>query len=153
LSFAIVPVSTADVEQWLALAHKLWQDYEVDTLRVNLMNSLQSRHEAVFLVETENGMDIGFLHLSLRYDYVSGATQSPVAYVEGIYVEDDYRHRGVGRALIHYAEQWGREQGCVELASDTLLENTVSHGFHTSVGFQEVERVVTFIKPIVATES
>lgn len=47
----------------------------------------------------------------------------------------------------------GREYGCVELASDALLENTASHAFHGQVGFQEVERLVTFIKPIASTES
>jgi aminoglycoside 6'-N-acetyltransferase I len=86
--------------------------------------------------------------LSLRHEYVAGANQSPVAYIEGIYVEKEYQKQGIGTALIHYAEQWAKEQGCVELASDALIENTASYEFHTKVGFQEVERVVTFIKPI-----
>ena len=86
----------------------------------------------------------------LLTEYVPGATQSPVAYVEGIYVKEEYRKQGVGKSLIQYAQQWALEHGCVELASDALLENTASYEFHTKVGFQEVERVVTFIKQIAA---
>jgi aminoglycoside 6'-N-acetyltransferase I len=88
------------------------------------------------------------MNLSLRSDYVPGATQRPVAYVEGIYVRNDYQKQGIGAALIQSAEYWAQEQGCVELASDALLDNTASHNFHTRVGFQEVERVVSFIKQI-----
>ncbi|PSB62488.1 GNAT family N-acetyltransferase, partial [Chroococcidiopsis cubana CCALA 043] len=80
-----------------------------------------------------------------------GATQSPVAYVEGIYVEDEYRKQGIGTKLIQFAQQWAIERGCMELASDALLDNTASYDFHTKVGFQEVERVVTFIKQVTSS--
>ncbi|MEO1686038.1 MAG: hypothetical protein AAFS06_22630 [Cyanobacteria bacterium J06631_12] len=33
------------------------------------------------------------------------------------------------------------------LEEETLIENTGSYQFHTKVGFEEVERVVCFIKP------
>jgi aminoglycoside 6'-N-acetyltransferase I len=39
-----------------------------------------------------------------------------------------------------------------ELASDALIENIASYEFHTKVGFQEVERIVCFIKPIAAPD-
>jgi GNAT superfamily N-acetyltransferase len=48
---------------------------------------------------------LAFINLSLHYEYVPGATQNPVAYVEGIYVLDGYRHQGVAKALIQFAEQ------------------------------------------------
>lgn len=91
------------------------------------------------------------MNLSLRHDYVPGVTQSPVAYIEGIYVKENYRKQGIGKALIQYAEQWAIEQGCTQLASDALLENTERYEFHTHIGFEEVERVVCFIKPVVAS--
>ena len=88
------------------------------------------------------------MNLSLRRDYVPGATRRPVAFVEGIYVRAPYRHQRVGTALMQWAEQWARQQGCVELASDALIENQDSYEFHTQVGFEEVERVVFFIKSL-----
>lgn len=144
----IVKVTQEDFNQWLDLALKLWSTESVEEIDRSLRNIFQSPREAGFLVKDDRDKAIGFMNLSLRSDYVPGATRSPVAYVEGIYIKDEYRKQGIGKALIQYAQQWAVERGCVELASDALLENTASYEFHTKVGFQEVERVVTFIKQI-----
>lgn len=148
----IVRVTQDDFEEWLNLALELWTDYSTEEMQVSLTEILHSPRQSAVLVRTEAGKAIAFMNLSLRSDYVPGATQSPVAFVEGIYVKPEYQKQGVGKALIQYAEQWAQAQGCVELASDALLENTVSHAFHKQVGFQEVERLVAFIKPIAPTE-
>ncbi|NHC34484.1 aminoglycoside 6'-N-acetyltransferase [Scytonema millei] len=148
----IVKVTQDDFNEWLDLALKLWSDESIEEMQRSLTIILHSPHEAGFLVKDDNDKAIGFMNLSLRYDYVPGATQSPVAYVEGIYVEDEYRKQGVGTKLIQYAQQWAIECGCVELASDALLENTASYDFHIKVGFQEVERVVTFIKQVTSSD-
>ena len=147
----IVEVNQENFNEWLDLALKLWSDESVEEMQISLTNILYSPREAGFLVKDDNGKAIGFMNLSLRYDYVPGATQSPVAYVEGIYVEDEYRKQGIGTKLIQFAQQWAIERGCMELASDALLDNTASYDFHTKVGFQEVERVVTFIKQVTSS--
>ena len=137
--------------KWLDLALKLWSDESVEEMDRSLKNIFQSPREAGFLAKDDRDKAIGFMNLSLRSDYVPGANQSPVAYIEGIYVKDEYRKQGVGKELIQYAQKWAVERGCVELASDALLENTASYEFHTKVGFQEVERVVTFIKKVTSS--
>lgn len=138
-----------DFKEWLDLALELWSDYSAAEMQVILTKILQSSCEAGILVRDDHGCAIAFMNLSLRYDYVPDATQSPVAYVEGLYVKAEYRKQGVGAALIQYAEQWALEQGCIELALDALLDNPASHEFYAKVGFREVERVVFFIKPVV----
>ncbi|GAP99646.1 aminoglycoside 6'-N-acetyltransferase [Leptolyngbya sp. NIES-2104] len=144
----IVKVTQIEFEEWLRLALELWTDYSAEEMRTSLTEILHSPRQFGCLVKTETGNAIAFMNLSLRSDYVPGATQSPVAFVEGIYVQPQYQQQGIGKALIQYAEQWARSQGCTELASDALLENTASHAFHRQIGFQEVERLVAFIKPI-----
>ena len=147
----IVKITQNDFNEWLDLALELWPDGSTEEMQVVLTNILQSPREAGFLIRDDNGTAIGFVNLSLRYEYVPGATQSPAAYVKGIYVKDEYRKQGVGTYLIQHAQRWALERGCVELASDALLENTASYQFHTKTGFQEVERVVTFIKQIASS--
>jgi aminoglycoside 6'-N-acetyltransferase I len=144
----IIKVTQREFDEWLDLVLKLWPDASAE----DMMSILNSPREDGFLVKNDDGHAIAFMNLSLRYEYVPDATQSPAAYVEGIYVKDEYRKQGVGKALIQYAEKWALEQGCVELASDALLENTASYAFHTTVGFREVERVVFFIKPLIASD-
>ena len=144
----IIKVTQSDFNEWLDLALKLWADQSSQEMQQSLANILNSERETGFLVRNDDGKAMGFINLSLRSDYVSGATSSPVAYVEGIYVKDEYRNQGVGKYLIEFASRWALKNGCTELASDALIENTASYDFHTKIGFQEVERVVTFIKQI-----
>lgn len=144
----IVKITQDDFKEWLDLALRLWPDDSPSQMQISLTNILNSLHEAAFLVRDQQGNAIAFINLSLRSDYVPGATNSPVAYVEGIYVKDEYRNQGVGTALIQFAQQWALNQGCIELASDALIENTASHEFHKKIGFQEVERTVFFIKSV-----
>jgi aminoglycoside 6'-N-acetyltransferase I len=142
-------ITQNDFNEWLALALKLWPDYSATEMQDILTEILDSDRETAFLMRDENGKAIAFVNLSLRYEYVPEATRSPVGYIEGIYVKDEYRHQGFGEELVEYAEQWALKQGCVELASDALVENTASHKFHVKTGFREAERTVFFIKQLV----
>ncbi len=91
---------------------------------------------------------IGFAEGSLRVDYVEGTHSSPVAYVEGIYVVPEARKQGVARSLIEEIARWGKIHDCVELASDTDLENFDSQAMHKALGFEETGRIVYFRKDI-----
>ena len=95
-----------------------------------------------------DGELIGFAEASVRRDYVNGCETSPVAFLEGIYVVPANRRQGVANALIAYVEDWGRNQSCVEFASDTPLENDASQRLHAALGFEETQRVVFFRKRI-----
>jgi aminoglycoside 6'-N-acetyltransferase I len=129
-----------DFNDWLDLALQLWPDCTI----ADLIGVIQSPRQAGFLARAENKQAfssavpeaIALMNLSLRHDYVPDATQSPVAYVEGIYVKAEYRKQGVGTALIQYAEQWALEQGCIQLALDALFDNPASHEFYQKTGFK-----------------
>jgi aminoglycoside 6'-N-acetyltransferase I len=100
----------------------------------------------VFIAE-EDGALVGFLELGLR-SVAEGCTSSPVPYVEGWYVAPDWRRRGIGGALMRATEEWSRSRGYIELGSDTEEVNRVSRAAHMALGFDEVERLVVFRKPL-----
>ena len=102
---------------------------------------------AVFLA-LEDGAPAGFAQCQLRRDYVEGTETSPVGYLEGIYVRERHRGRGMARALLSACEGWAAERGCGEFASDCELGNTDSIAFHLGAGFAEANRVVCFVKPL-----
>lgn len=60
----------------------------------------------------------------------------------------DFGRRGIGRALIHEVERWARERGHRELGSDVELDNVVSLDAHEALGFEPVQRVQFFRKPL-----
>lgn len=101
---------------------------------------------AVFVVQRADGTLGGFLELSVR-NYAEGCT-GPAAYVESWYVDEDLRGAGAGRALMHAAESWARQRGFTELASDALLDNSVSLAAHQALGFEIVERSIHFRKSL-----
>ncbi|OIN57378.1 aminoglycoside 6'-N-acetyltransferase [Arsenicibacter rosenii] len=139
----------ADLPDWTRLALELWpDDDEMNEMGEILRQILASPTQDGFIVRNDQNEAIGFMDLSLRTDYVPGATASPVAFLEGIYVRPAYQHQGIGYALIRQAEAWAREHGCSELASDVTFGNAAGELFHRKAGFEEVERVIQYIKPI-----
>jgi aminoglycoside 6'-N-acetyltransferase I len=138
----------SDLTPWAALRAALWPslgaEQHLDEITAALRLGEITRL-ALVVLEKAVGV-VGFAEASLRYDYVNGCETSPVAFVEGIYVTPEYRGVGMARALASAIEDWARERGCTECASDALLGNEPAHAFHEAVGFVETERVVYFRK-------
>jgi aminoglycoside 6'-N-acetyltransferase I len=63
-------------------------------------------------------------------------------------VARDLRKHGIGGALVKAAEEWAVAHGHTEIASDALLDNTVSEQAHKALGFDEVERAIRFRKSL-----
>lgn len=101
---------------------------------------------AVFVAERPSGRLGGLLELSVR-NYSEGCL-GDTPYVESWFVDEDLRGTGIGRALIEAAEQWARERGFSQLASDAVLDNSLSHVAHKALGFEVVERIVVFRKAL-----
>lgn len=129
------------------LALKLWPEHEWTELRDEFEELLASKKDKVYLAAIEDSY-IGFLHMSLRFDYVEGSSSSPVGYVEGIYVDENHRNQGVSRNLAEAGEAWAMSLGCKEIGSDTGWDNLASQSFHQKIGFREAGRIVAFIKEI-----
>ena len=79
-------------------------------------------------------------------NYAEGCASSPVAYIEGWYIDADLRRQRFGVALVRVAEQWAREQGLTEIASDVEIDNDVSIQAHRALGYKEEVRIVCFRK-------
>lgn len=77
-----------------------------------------------------------------------GATSEKVAYIEAIYVEEEYRNFGIATHLIELCEKWAKEQGIIQIASDCEIDNLDSIKLHFSSGFEESAKLIHFIKNI-----
>lgn len=134
-----------DLDAWACLRVALWPDGAVEDHRAEAAEALAEPEGLVaYIAETPGGTIAGFAEAALRHDYVNGCDTSPVAFVEGLYVAPDHRRTDVARRLCAAIADWGRAQGCTELASDAEVDNHESHAFHQAVGFEETERVVYF---------
>lgn len=129
------------------LAHLLWPDAEQNELADEFERLADSKDGAVFLAIEKNA-PVGFAQTGLRHDYVEGCESTPVGYLEGIYVKAEYRGRGIARELLRACEDWARESGCHEFASDFELDNKESLRFHLNADFRETNRITCFLKKL-----
>jgi len=142
-----------DCAELSKLRATLWPESSVEDHARELELILTGRMPDTFplsvLVATngEGGM-VGFLEVRLR-SHADGCDESrPVGYVEGWFVVEPFRRRGIGAALIAAAEDWARGQGCREMASDAEIENEVSQRAHLALGFEVSGRSVNFRKKL-----
>ena len=142
----------ASVEQpgWLRLRQALWPEAGREEHLLEMAScAADPRRYGQFLAYSASHEAIGLAEVALRSDYVNGTRTSPVAFLEGLYVVPQARRRGVAGALVAAACAWARRAGCQEIASDAVLENSISHVVHRALGFEETERVVFFRRKLV----
>lgn len=131
----------------MGLIQELWEDCSFEEEFENYKSIIGYEEEICYLIK-EKGEYIAFVHASIRNDYVEGSDELPVAYIEAIYVKPDYRQKGIAKNLIDAAENWAKQKGLIQIASDTEIDNIASIDFHRKVGFHEAGRIVCFIKEL-----
>ena len=134
----------ADAAGWTRLRCSLWPKCPAERHALEIEQLLASKG-VVALAHVDQEV-AGFAEVSIRRDHVDGTSASPVPYLEGWYVEEKFRGKGVGRALVAFVEDWARARGFVELASDAELWNEESIRLHGMLGFREVGQTVHFVK-------
>ncbi len=139
-----------DAAEWAVMRHALWPDGPLEEHRAEIAGYFAGAAPeplAVLVAAAPEGRLIGFAELGER-PFAEGCATRPVAYLEGWYVADAERRRGVGRALVAAAEAWAQAQGYRELASDTEFTNEESAGAHRALGFHEVALIRCFRKEL-----
>lgn len=148
------PVERGDVEAVARLRAALWPDAPEDDLAHEVVDLVDGRPRSTLPVTTLVAVDdargevLGFADVGLRSHADGCDPVRPVGFLEGWFVREDARRRGVGRALVAAAEAWARAQGAREMASDTWVDNEASVRAHLALGFEVVDRCVNFRKPL-----
>jgi aminoglycoside 6'-N-acetyltransferase I len=143
----------SDQHQLAAMRHLLWPDATTEDHLKELETILHSGRYGILpmvilVSESEDSGLNGFLEVGLRSHADGCDTAQSVGFVEGWFVNEASRKQGIGRALMRSAEQWARTQGCLEIASDTWIDDEMSIDAHQALGFEVVDRCVHFRKSL-----
>ena len=146
MNVTIRPAVREDMDDWFKMRKGVWPDAPDEYLNFDMEDIFSSEQDMIFLASVEN-KPVGMIEARIR-DYGEGCETSPVGYIEGWFVQEEFRGKGIAGALTQAAENWAREKGCTEMASDTWLENETSIRAHLKMGYVEVERLVHFVKQL-----
>jgi len=115
-SFLIRPAGADDLPAMIRLLHDLFSvetEYPVDAekQRCGLQMLLDSEQAGIWVAE-RRGRIVGMVTVQL---VVSTAEGGFSGLLEDLIVSSAYRRRGLGKALLHEAVQWSREQGATRI--------------------------------------
>lgn len=148
LQFSVRRVEQNDLEEWLRLRKLLWDQLADDEHRAEMIDIYEHSDSQLVLVAESGGKIVGFLEASIR-PFVEDCRTDHVGYLEGWFVQPEYRRFGIGSRLVGKAEQWARKKGCTEMASDSEVGNEVSLKSHLNLGYKETSRLVHLRKDLV----
>ena len=97
-----------------------------------------------FVAVDEHDTPLGLIALLPDKDYFTGHGR---AYVEVLVVAPEAEGKGVGAALMRFAEQWARERGMREVVLDVFAGNEHARRFYERVGYRTDH--LRMVKPLV----
>ena len=148
LHFDIQKLEEHDMDAFITLTYKLWQNTPSEDHENMIKAAIGSDSHLILIAKDAQGNLQGFSMVSIRTDYVEGAKTSPTGYLEGIYVNPDYRGSGISRHFLEASEVWLKKNNCSQLGSDTWLSDHSSRSFHKHMGFWEEDELVHFLKDL-----
>jgi len=101
-----------------------------------LEEAMRADHDRMVVATTKNGEVIGFAHgqVSQRTDY----RPNVVGTISKIYVQREFRRRGVGRRLVEGLCQFFRMKNVEEVTLRFVIGNREAEEFWRGLGFQPI---------------
>ncbi len=106
------------------------QTSNIEAAKYFLLNRLKQKDSVIYLAYI-NDKAVGFTQL---YPLFSSVTMQPIYILNDLYVDADYRGKGIGEALINKAKSFSKERQTKGLAIQTAFNNPAQH-LYERLGF------------------
>ena len=137
-------IHKSDSDMWRGMYRQLFPNNSDDALIAEMERIFKSGKRSAYVAMIDD-MSVGFAEYALR-DYANGCHSQPVPFLEGIWIDTDYRGQGIAKSLVSYLEQKARMAGFREFGSDVDLSNYPSQLMHERLGFEQTEKVIFYRK-------
>jgi GNAT superfamily N-acetyltransferase len=105
---------------------------------VAIVERVAKNNGHVLIAETAGGKALGWaVALQDQQEIYVVAEERTHAYIAELYVIEEMRGRGVGRALIAACEDWAKDRGLNVMLIGVLARNTRAHAIYRSAGFDD----------------
>lgn len=142
MRISVREVNAADAEALAHLATQLGYPSQPEEMTRRLRALLPQQNQA--LVAVADADVVGWVQVDVH----STLLLDNVAELAGLVVEEKWRDKGIGRALLKAAEQWALERGCSTMYVRTNIIRHAAHTFYRHLGYQQVKTSLTFAKPL-----
>jgi aminoglycoside 6'-N-acetyltransferase I len=139
----LLPIHRDQFPLWKELRENVYHSLDDDYHHKEMAQVFVSKDWFCFFLADHHNQILGLVELSSR-NIVDGCLSSPVAYLEGLVLKEEFRGKGIGKEAIDLILRWCRRKGFRELATDAELSNSRAQRFYRTLGFQETDRVVKF---------
>lgn len=131
LIVSIRPAFPDDAARIAVLCGQLGYPTTTEAVRERIAVIGRDERHAIFVAEEESGLVVGWIHL-----YVCPLLEVDwQAEIGGLVVDEEWRSRGIGRALLERAEQWVRERGISKLIVRSNVVRARAHAFYERAGY------------------
>lgn len=137
-------IREASVEDYVSIAEIIREclgySCEDQVVRRKL-SQIDKEREIVFVAELEDKV-VGYIHgdkFELLY-------MDSMINVLCLAVDENYRHNGIGSALLNQIEVWAKDRGAVGIRLNSAMSRTSAHEFYRSKGFAKERDQIRFLK-------
>ena len=103
-------------------------------VRERVVPALRGHPTALVLLALADEEPVG---IAVCFFGLSTFKARPLLNIHDLAVVPKYRGMGVGRALLHAAEEHARREGCCKLTLEVQDDNTRARGLYQSFGFED----------------
>lgn len=93
----------------------------------------ESKGSVIKFTANDNGKTVGW---ALLYIIQNDRHDEPYGLLENVFVEKEFRSKGIGRQLVEMAIAEAKSRGCYKLLGTSRHSNTAAHKFYEKFGFQ-----------------
>jgi GNAT superfamily N-acetyltransferase len=141
----IRPIRAADAPRISELLTQLGYPSDIDTVATRLTSILNAPNQQVLVaVSADDSRVDGYIGVERRLILA----EDERAEINGLVVDLAVRRSGIGRALMHAAEQWAMHHGLHTVVVRSNVVRPESHPFYEGIGYRRTKTSHTYCKEV-----
>ena len=142
MEFEIREATITDAEEiYILNRDEMGYEFSIEQTREKLIKLFSSGNDKIFVAISENKV-VGYAHAN-DYDVIYAPHMKNIM---GIAVSKDYKHNGIGTALLQAVEGWAKQTGASGVRLVSGESRTGAHEFYRSCGYEGEKKQINFKK-------
>lgn len=107
-------------------------------------NIYANKNNCLFIAKDNNNLAIGYAFCKI-ITCNDGPHINHIALIDGLYVNEEYRHQGIATKLIEECKSWAIEAGATIIEINVMSKNINAINLYQNSGFKEIEKKMRLV--------